>query len=187
MPSLWCLISALTQAGGGDLLLRFASSVQSCCGEGGALQADVAVCGEHSPSSGHTRFAPYRGVCAFPVHPAQAPGCSIWSGPCVEGGSSFRVLHKSADSVAPACCVFPGLSGSGSQRLGRPLPCAVRLFPPPPQHTPLVACICSELARSWPLAVTLLAVDVDHPESQEFFRQEPGTRLQCGRGWLLWG
>ena len=47
-----CLVSALTQAGGGDLLLRFASSVQSCCGEGGALQADLAVCGEHSPSSG---------------------------------------------------------------------------------------------------------------------------------------
>ena len=43
-----CLISALTQAGGGDLLLSFASSIQSCCGEGGALQAEVAVCGELS-------------------------------------------------------------------------------------------------------------------------------------------
>ena len=38
--------------GGGDLLFRFASSGQSCCGEGGALQADVAVCGEHSPCPG---------------------------------------------------------------------------------------------------------------------------------------
>ena len=107
MPSLQCLISALTQAGGGDFLFRFASSVQSCCGEGGALQADVAVCGEHSPCSGHTGFAPYRGVCAFPVYIAQAPVCSIWSGPCIECGSTFRVLHKSADSVAPAFCVFP--------------------------------------------------------------------------------
>ena len=52
MPSLRCLISALTQAGRGDLLLRFTSSIQSCCGEGGALQADVAVCGEHSPCYG---------------------------------------------------------------------------------------------------------------------------------------
>ena len=54
MPSLRCVVSALTQtqAGGGGLLLKFASSVQSCCGEGGALQADVAVCGEHSPCSG---------------------------------------------------------------------------------------------------------------------------------------
>ena len=54
LPSFRCLISALTQAGGGDLLLRFASSIQSCCGEGGALQADVAMCGEHSPCSGQT-------------------------------------------------------------------------------------------------------------------------------------
>ena len=52
MPSLRCLISALTQAGGGDLLFRFASSVQSCYGEGGVVQADVAVYGEHSPCSG---------------------------------------------------------------------------------------------------------------------------------------
>ena len=54
MPSLQCVVSALTQtqAGGGDLLFRFASSVQSCCGEGGALQADVAVCGEHWPCPG---------------------------------------------------------------------------------------------------------------------------------------
>ena len=44
MPSLRCLVSALTQAGGGDLLFRFASSVQSWGGEGGALQAAVAVC-----------------------------------------------------------------------------------------------------------------------------------------------
>ena len=43
MPSLQCLISALTQAGGGDLLFRFASAVQSCCGEGGALQTDRRV------------------------------------------------------------------------------------------------------------------------------------------------
>ena len=131
MPSLPCLISALTQAGGGDLLFRFASSVQSCCGEGAALQTDIAVCGEHSPCSGHTGFALYRGVCASPVYTAQAPSCSIWGGPCVECGSSFRVLHKNLDSVAPVFCVFPGLSGSGSQSLGRPLPGGVAcLFPP---------------------------------------------------------
>ena len=79
------------------------------------------MCGEHSPCSGHTGFALYRGVCAFPVCTAQAPGCSIWSRPCVACGSSFRVLHKSMDSVAPAFCAFPSLSGSGSQRLGQPL------------------------------------------------------------------
>ena len=94
-----------------------------------ALQADVAVCGEHSPCSGHTGFAPYRAVCAFPVYTAQVPGCSVWSGPCVVCGSSFRVLHKSAGSVAPACCVFPGLSAPGSLGLGRPLPGRGAPFP----------------------------------------------------------
>ena len=126
LPSLRCLVSTLTQAGGGGLLLRFTSSVQSCCGEAGALQTDIAVCGERSPCSGHTGFAPHRGVCAFPVCTAQAPGCSIWSGPCAECVSSFWVLHNSTDSVVPAFCAFPGLRGSGSQRLGRPLPrCSV--------------------------------------------------------------
>ena len=97
----------MTQAGGGDLLFRFASSVQSCCGEGRALQTDIAVCGEHSPCSGYTGFAPHRGICAFPVYTAQAPSCSIWSGPCVECGSSFRVLHKSADLVATCVLCLP--------------------------------------------------------------------------------
>ena len=73
---------------------------------------------------------PAQGCLCFPVYTAQAPGCSIWSGPCVECGSSFRVLHKSADSVAPACCVFPGLSGPGSQRFGALSTGARRLFPP---------------------------------------------------------
>ena len=127
--SLRCLISALTQAGGGDLLFRFASSVQSCYGEGRALQTVIAVYGDHSPCSGHTGFAPYRGVCAFPVYTAQAPGCSIWSRPCVKCSSSFRVLHKSTDSVAPAFCAFHGLSGSGSQRLGHTLPRCGAPFP----------------------------------------------------------
>ena len=148
MPSLQCLISALTQAGGGDLLFRFTSSVQSCCGEGGALQTDIVVCGEHSPCSGHTGFAPYRGICAFPIPTAQAPGCSIWSGPCIECSSSFWVLHKSADSVAPAFCAFPSLSGSGSQRLGRTLPGCGAPFPStaPGRAAGQVpaACVCSE-------------------------------------------
>ena len=67
------------------------------------------------------------GVCAFPVYVAQAPCCSIWSGPCVACSSSFWVLHKSADSVGPVFCAFPGWSSSGSQELeGRTFPgCSV--------------------------------------------------------------
>ena len=88
------------------------------------------MCGSLSQCSGQTGFAPYRGVCAFPVYTAKSPGCSVSSGPCIECGSSFQVLHKSADLVAPAFCAFPGLSGSGSQRLGALSPGAARLFPP---------------------------------------------------------
>ena len=92
--------------------------VQSCCWEGGALQTNVTgVCGEHSQCSSHTRFARPRGVCAFPIYTAQAPGCSIGSGPWVVCDSSFRVFHKSSDSVGPVFCAFPGPSSSGSQEL----------------------------------------------------------------------
>ena len=135
------------------------------------LQTDTAVCWEHSPCSGHIGFAPYRGVCAFPVYTAQAPRCSIWSGPCVECSPSFRVLHKSAGSVAPAFCAFPGLSGSDSQRLERPLPGCGAPFPSgaPARATGWVP-VAWFVLQSWPLAVTLPVVDVDHSESQEFFR-----------------
>ena len=48
------------------------SLVQSCCGEGGTLQTNnTGMC---SQCLGHTGFAPTRGVCAFPVHTAQALG-----------------------------------------------------------------------------------------------------------------
>ena len=42
--------------------------VQSPCGEGGALQTGIAVCGEHSQCSGHTGFAPLTGVCSPRLH-----------------------------------------------------------------------------------------------------------------------
>ena len=100
---------------------------------------------------------PAQGCLCFPVCTAQAPGCSIWSGPCVECGSSFRVPHKSAHSVAPACCAFRGLSGSGSQRLGALSPCAARLFPPRPQRAPPVG-------------------------SQGVFRQDPRPVCRVGGG-----
>ena len=95
------------------------------------------MCGEHSPCSGYTGFAPLTGVCAFPVYTAQAPGCSIWSRPCVECGSSFRVLHKSADSAAPACCVFPASAVQAARGLGALSPGAARIFPLRPQRAPV--------------------------------------------------
>ena len=94
MPSLRCLISALTQAGGGDLLFRFASSVQSCCGEGGALQADVAVCGEHSRVPA-TLGLPRTGV--FVLSPStllRLPAALYGAGPALSAGPVFGPSTK---------------------------------------------------------------------------------------------
>ena len=162
----------------------FGSSVQSYCGKGGALQTDIDVCGEYSPCSGHTGFASLTGVCAFPVCTVQAPGCSIWSGPCVECSSSFRVLHKSADSVAPAFCVFPGLSGPGIQRLGALSTGAPRLFPPQ-----RVAWAARGLAPS-PLVRCAFSLRGPSVRRRSGLRKSSDRTRACvpgGRGRLLWG
>ena len=103
--SLQCLISTLTQAGGGGLLLRFACSVVLRGGRGAADKCHWRVWGA---------LAVFRPLWACPgsqrvCYTAQAPGCSIGSKPWVACCSSFRVLHKSPDSVRP--------SSSGSQEL----------------------------------------------------------------------
>ena len=107
------------------------SLVQSCYREGGVLQTDTAVCGAHSQSSGHTGFAPAHGCVLSPSTLLRLPAAlQAAGGPCIACSSSFRVLHKSADSVGPVFCAFPGRSSSGSQELdGRTLPGAARLLP----------------------------------------------------------
>ena len=128
--SLQCLISALTRAGGGGLLFRFACSV--VLWGRGALQTRVTgLCGEHSRFSGHTGFAPAHGCVCFPhLH---CSGSRLLSREralrCVDipgvsrSDSGFRVLHKSTDLVGPEFCAFPGRSSLGSQDLGeRSLP-----------------------------------------------------------------
>ena len=112
--SLQCLISALTQAGGGGLLFRFDGSVVLGGGRGAADKCHWPVWGALAVFQPHWD-CPHSRVCAFPVYTAQAPGCSIWSGPCLVCSSSFRVFHKSADSVGPAFCAFPSRSSLGSQ------------------------------------------------------------------------
>ena len=133
------------------------SLVQSCYGEGGALQTDIAVCGEHSPCSGHTGFAPYRGVCAFPVYTAQAPSCSIWSVPCTACGSSLRAPHKErtrlhlcfVPSLVPAAQAARSLRGALSPGAAHPLPSAAPASVSAPAGRVPAACVCSqELASS---------------------------------------
>ena len=149
------------------------SLVQLCCGEGGALQKNVTgLCGGALAVFRPHWVWPRSQVCTFPVYTAQAPGCSIGSGPCVVCGSSFWVLHKSADSVGPAFCAFPAgeaqaarsLTGALTPGVAHLLPSAV---PASVSVRPSLVCLVSVLG-SWSLAATLLA-DVNHPESQEVF------------------
>ena len=180
MPSLRCLISALTQAGGGDLLFRFASSIQSCCGDGGALQAESAVCGEHSPCSGHTGFAPLTVFVLSPSTLLRLRAALYGAGPALSAvpvfGSSTKArvwlrLHF-VPSPASAVQAARGLGAlcQGAARLfpsqratwaargpGTLSPDAARLFPPRPQRAPPVG-------------------------SQEVFRQEPGPVCRVGGG-----
>ena len=71
-----------------------------------------------------------------------------------------------------AACLFPPWRAAQAARgLGALFPGAVRLFPSWPQRAPQVGCLqFASVQRSWPLAATLPSADVDHLESQEFFR-----------------
>ena len=128
-PTLQCLISTLTQAGRGGLSFRFTCSVVLRGGRGAADKCHWPVWG--GPAVFQLLWVcPHSRVCALPIYTAQAPGCSIWSGPCVACGSSFWVLHKSVDSVGPAFCVLPARAAQAARSLtGALSPGALRLLP----------------------------------------------------------
>ena len=114
--SLQCLISTLTQRGGGEHFFRLTCSVVLW---GGMLQTNnTGVCRECLQCLGHTGFAPAHGMCAFPVYTAQALVCS--AGNCLRpalgcmhfpglnrSGSGTWVVLRGADSVGPAFCALP--------------------------------------------------------------------------------
>ena len=150
------------------------SLVQSRCGEGGALQTDVAgLCGEHSQCPSHTGFAPAHGCVLSLSTLLRLPAALYGAGPALCAVPVFRYSAKAWTRLS-LFCAFPGLSSSGSQELdGRTLPgCGVPspLLWSQPQFLGMsVRCVrLVSILGSWPLAATLLA-DVNHPESQEVF------------------
>ena len=124
---------------GSKVVSYLGSLVQSCCEEGGTVQANITgVCEERSQCLSHTGFATTHGVCASSVYTAQAPGCS--AGELSKAGPGFCPFPRSKPlrirfSGTPqrqrlgwACLLvpFPGLSSSGYQVLGeRTLPSCV--------------------------------------------------------------
>ena len=67
------------------------SLFQSCCreGRGAADRYCWPVWGALTVFRPHWVCPPLTGVCAFPVFTAQAPGCSIWSGPALHAVPVF--------------------------------------------------------------------------------------------------
>ena len=111
--SLQCLISALTQGGGGGHFFRL--TVQSGCGEGGTLQTNnTGMCLQ---CLSHTGPVPAHGACALPAHIAQVLGCSrnhlrpalgcMHLPGLSRSGSGTQVVLRGADSVGPAFCALP--------------------------------------------------------------------------------
>ena len=113
---LQCLISALTQRGGGGPFFRLTCSIVLWRGSNTANKYHWHLWGVLAVS-GHTGFAPAHSVCAFPLYTAQALGCSAgnclrWALGCMHfpglshSGSGTRVLLKGTDSVGPAFCAL---------------------------------------------------------------------------------
>ena len=96
--------------------------VQSCCGEGWALQTDIAVCGEHSQCSVHTGFAPAHGVCLPHLHCSGSQLLYMERAlRCVRFQFSGTTQKRRFGWACVLC--LPRLSSSGSPELdGRTLP-----------------------------------------------------------------
>ena len=146
------------------------SLVQSCCGEGGALQTNVTgACGEHSQCSGHTGFAPAHSACAFPSTLLRLQA-ALRALSCVRFQFSGSPQKRRLSWACVLCLPHPSSSGSQEPdeltlpgyREPYPLRGPSLSFP----HAGWVRLV--SVLRSWPLAATLPA-DVNHPESQEVF------------------
>ena len=71
------------------------SLVQSCCGEGGALQTNVTgACGEHPQCSSHTGFAPAHGSVLSPSALLRLPAALYGAGPALRAVPIFGYSTK---------------------------------------------------------------------------------------------
>ena len=106
------------------------SRVQSCCGEGGPLQAVITgVCGEDSPCSSHTGFAPLTGVCSPRLRCSGSRLLYMEQALCCLRFQFSGSPQKRGLGWACILCL-PRSSSSGSQEPdGCTLPGAVRLLP----------------------------------------------------------
>ena len=134
--SLRCLISALTQAGGGDLLFRFASSVQPCCGEGRRCR-QIPLCVGSTPRVPATLGLPHTGVSVLsPSALLRLPAALYGAGPVLRAVPVFRSSTKARVQLRLRFVSSPASAAQAARGLGALSPDAARLFPPRPQHAP---------------------------------------------------
>ena len=145
------------------------------------LQTNVTgICGECLQCSGHTGFVPAHGMCAFPVHIAQAPGCSPGSGPWVACTSQAYAAQVQVLGYSPKAQAWldlgfvpsPAWAAQTTRSLiSAPSPGTVHLIP---SVVPDLVSGCTgwvgfvSLLGCWFLTATL-PVDVNQPESLEVF------------------
>ena len=94
------------------------------------------------------------------------PAALYGAGPALSAVPVFRYSTKAQIQLRLRFVPSPAGAVQATRGLGALSPDVARLFP----LRPSTRCRFGACARSWPLATTLLAADVDHPESQEVFR-----------------
>ena len=121
--SIQCLISAVTQVGGGDLFFRFTFSVVLWGGRGAADKYDWPVWGALAVFRPHW-VCPAHGLCAFPVTLLRVQAALLGAGPELRALPRPKPLRFRFSGTPQRCrlrwaCVLclPGLSSSGRQEL----------------------------------------------------------------------
>ena len=131
------------------------SLVQSSCREGGALQADIAVCGEHSLRSGHTGFAPAHGCVLSPSTLLRLPAALYGACPALRTvpvfGSSTTARTRLGLRFVPSPA---GAAQAARSLMGALSPGAVRLLPSvaPASVSAQASWVCAPCLYSWDLA-----------------------------------
>ena len=103
------------------------SLVQSCCGQGGALQTNnTGMC---SQCLSHTGSAPAQGACVLPAHTAQALGCSAGTSRGQPWASCTSQVYAAQVQALGQSCVLCPSQVPAAQVFGERSHCA--LSPPP--------------------------------------------------------
>ena len=105
----------------------------------------------------------------FPSTLLRLPAALYVAGPVLSAVPVFGSSTKARIQLRLRFVSSPASVVQAARGLGVLSPGAARLFPPRLQRAPVGCLRLVFVLRSWPLAATLPAADVDHP-SREFFR-----------------